>query len=136
MVDMVRSGFEMGHVEEFFTKTLIVLIPKVSGPKDVSHFRSISLCTIAYKVLMKVLVNRLKPVMPNLIVDNQKSFVEGHHIMDNVVIAQEVIHSMRVKKGRLGWMAIKTWRRLMIVFNGTLLRIRLKMLKSHTKLCD
>lgn len=62
---------------------------------------------VPYKVLTKVLVNQLKAVMPKLITENQTSFVGGRHIMNNVVIAQEAIHSMRVKKGRLSWMAIK-----------------------------
>lgn len=45
--------------------------------------------------------------MPTLIAENQTSFVHGKHIMDNVIIAQEVIHSMRICKGKKGWMAIK-----------------------------
>lgn len=45
--------------------------------------------------------------MPLLGDENQTSFVGGRHIMDNVVIAQEVIHSLRIKRGRTGWMAIK-----------------------------
>lgn len=77
------------------------------GPENVSHFRPISLYTVPYKELTKVLVNRLNLVMPKLVVKNQTSFVGGPHIMDNMVISQEVIHSMRIKKGCLGWMAIK-----------------------------
>lgn len=42
-----------------------------------------------------------------LIVRNQTNFVRGRNIMDNVVIGQEVIHSMQVKKGQKGWMVVK-----------------------------
>ena len=58
------------------------------------------------KIITKVLSNRLKPLLPNLILQNQSSFVAGRNITDNVIIAQEVIHSMRSKKGAEGWMAI------------------------------
>lgn len=77
LVEMVRKGFKSGEVEDFLNKTLIILIPKVSGQKNVSQFRPISLCTMPYKLLTKVLVNRLKPIMPKLIEENQTSFVEG-----------------------------------------------------------
>lgn len=60
-----------------------------------------------YKLLTKVVINRLKPVLPHLVVENQTSFVGGRHIMDNVVIAQEVVHLMQIKKGKRRWMAIK-----------------------------
>lgn len=56
---------------------------------------------------MKGIVNRLKPVMPLLVAENQTSFVGGRYITDNIVVAQEIIHSMRVRKGKKGWMAIK-----------------------------
>lgn len=73
----------------------------------VTQFRPISLCTVLYNVLYKVIVNRLKPIMPILIVDNQTSFVHERHIMDNVIIAQKAIHSMRIRKGKKGWLAVK-----------------------------
>lgn len=107
LVLMVQKRFLTGEVEAFLNKTLIVLIPKVLGSEVVSHFRPINLCTVPYKVLTKVIVNRLKPLMPQLVAKNQTSFVGGRHIMDNVVVAQEVIHSTKIKKGKKGWMAIK-----------------------------
>ena len=45
--------------------------------------------------------------MPKLIRPMQSSFVPGHHITDNIIIAQEAIYSMNRKKGKVGWMAIK-----------------------------
>lgn len=83
---MVIEGFKYGVLEEYFNKTLILLIPKVVVPKSVSQFKPISLCTMSYKILSKVIVNRLKSVMPILVARNQTSFVGGRNIMDNVVI--------------------------------------------------
>lgn len=71
LVSMVRKGFKDGEIEPFLNKTLIALIPKVPGPVDVTQFRPISLCTVPYNVLSKVIVNRLKSVMPKLVAENQ-----------------------------------------------------------------
>lgn len=57
--------------------THIVLIPKVQNPESISQFHPISLCNYSYKVLSKVLANRLKPIFPNLISHSQNAFVEG-----------------------------------------------------------
>lgn len=96
-----------GEVEPFLNKTLIVLISKVLGPEVVTQYRSISLCTVPYKVITKFIINRLKPIMPMLVTKNQTSFVKGRHITYNVVIAQKVVHSTRVRKREKGFMALK-----------------------------
>ena len=67
----------------------------------------ISLCTVAYKTISKIVANRLQALMPILIGPQQTSFVPGRHIIDNIMIAQEVIHSMRKKMEKKGFMAIK-----------------------------
>lgn len=79
---MVQKGFNDRCVESFLNKTLLVLVPKVLDPELVMQFHSISLCTITYKVLTKVIVNRLKHVMHVLIAENQTSFVHGRHIIE------------------------------------------------------
>ncbi|KAH9750393.1 putative ribonuclease H protein [Citrus sinensis] len=70
-------------------------------------FRPISLCTVAYKTVTKIIANRLQALLPELIGPQQTSFVPGRHIVDNIVIAQEVVHSMPKKTGKRGLMAIK-----------------------------
>ena len=47
--------------------TNIVLIPKVKQPEKMSNFRSISLCNVIYKIISKVLANRLKQILPSVI---------------------------------------------------------------------
>lgn len=67
--------------------SFIVLIPKVLGLEFVSQFRLISLCTVPYKVFTRVIVNRLRPIIPMLIAENQASFVGERHILNNIIIA-------------------------------------------------
>ncbi|KAH1073281.1 hypothetical protein J1N35_025609 [Gossypium stocksii] len=89
------------------TLTILVLIPKKERPEDFSDFRPISLCSIMYKLVMKVIANRFKVVFPNYISLEQAGFIAGRNISDNIIIAQEIIHSMRSKKAGRNWMAIK-----------------------------
>ena len=87
--------------------TLLVLIPKVEHFTSLKMFRLIRLCTVAYKTVTKIIANRLQALMPNVIGPQQTSFVPDRHIVDNIVIAQEVIHSMLRKTGKKWFMAIK-----------------------------
>lgn len=57
--------------------------------------------------MTKILALRMKSLMPQLVLPYQTSFINGRNITDNIIIAQEVIHSMRRKGGKTGWMAIK-----------------------------
>lgn len=82
--------------------TFLVLIPKVPNPNRVNLFRPIGLCNTLYKVVSKILVSKFKYVMPKIISPNQSSFVSGRHITDNILIAQEIIHSMCKTKGKKG----------------------------------
>ena len=88
-------------------KTLLVLIQKKKNADSLRDYRPISLCNVSYKIITKTVVNRIKPLLSRLIGPAQTSFVSGRQITDNIVLAQEIIHSMRNKKGKKGWMACK-----------------------------
>lgn len=72
-----------------------------------AQFHPISLCCTLYKVLSKIIVARLRPLMSTLISPNQVSFVPGRQITDNILVAQELMHKFKNSKGRKGFIAWK-----------------------------
>jgi len=83
----------------------LALIPKEKGAKTFDRFRPISLCNIGYKIITKIMANRLKNILLQLIPENQGGFVKGRMIWDNIILVQEAIHSSQ-KNGDKG-MAVK-----------------------------
>ena len=87
--------------------TFITLIPKVKNPEFISEFRPISLCNVLYKIFSKVLANRLKKILPNIITENQSAFTKSRLISDNILVAFESLHGMQRHTGKDDYMAIK-----------------------------
>lgn len=86
----------------------MTLILKVKEPKTVGDFRPISLCNVLYKVISKVLINRLKPILPLIIHGMQSAFVSDRLRTDNVLIAYDCLHQLRLmKEGKQCYAAIK-----------------------------
>lgn len=103
----VANIFRTGRVCRDENKTFICPLPKVFSPETLSHFRPIALCNVLSKLVMKVLTNRLKPLMCKLTGPSQVSFVPGRQAMDNVIIAQELLHTYRRKRGCRGGLVLK-----------------------------
>ena len=87
--------------------TTIVLIPKVKNPQEMKQFRPISLCNVIYKICSKVLANRLRVFLDDVVAEEQSAFVPGRLTTDNVLIAYECTHYLQRKKGKTGACAIK-----------------------------
>ena len=87
--------FDEFHVNGVFPRGLnasfIALISKVADPQELNEYRSISLIGCTYKILAKVLANRLKKIMHCIINERQLAFIEGRHMLHSVLIANEVV---------------------------------------------
>jgi hypothetical protein len=108
VVTAILSVLKSGYMLRKANHSHIVLIPKKQNPQLISDYRPISLSNVVYKILSKVLANRLKSVLPNIISESQSAFIPGRQITDNVAVAFELIHALRSRrKGKLSQMAIK-----------------------------
>lgn len=57
-------------------------------------FRPITLCNVSYKIISKILTNRLKLVMHKLVGKEQSAFLAGKSSFDNFIVVQEIVHSL------------------------------------------
>lgn len=79
--------------------TILALIPKRPGASAISDFRPIACLNTVYKVISRLLVKRLKPILPSLIVPNQTAFVKDRLLVENTVLAAELVHGYHKRQG-------------------------------------
>ncbi|XP_039026250.1 uncharacterized protein LOC120159757 [Hibiscus syriacus] len=92
----VRYFFHSFCLLPAFNATALVLIPKSLNACSVKDFRPISCCSVVYKTITRVLVNRLTPYFPDMISHNQSAFVKGRNIVDNTLLAQEIVKGLKL----------------------------------------
>ena len=107
VVAAVQSFFHEGWLLKEFNQTFITLIPKIQGACNFNQFRPISLCNVCYKVISKILVNRIRPLLNRLIDPAQVAFVPDRWITENLVAAQEIVHSFGKAKKKRGYVGLK-----------------------------
>ena len=86
VTDAVISFFQLYSMPRKVNKSLIVLIPKIANPTMVNHFRPISLCNVVYKIISKLLVTKLRPLLDKFISPAQSAFIPDKWIAKNQVI--------------------------------------------------
>lgn len=95
MIHIIHVLYFYGVIEQCMNETNIFLIPKKDRPQKMAEFRPINLCNVSYKIISKILCQRLKKVIPNLISKTQSAFVVVHFITNNILIAQETFHALK-----------------------------------------
>jgi mannosylglycoprotein endo-beta-mannosidase len=101
LVDMFNN-FHKGKLDlKRLNFAMISLIPKVDEAREMKSFRPISLINCSFKVFSKVLTLRLGKIMNRLISPQQSAFIQGRYILESVVVAHELVHSLS-KSGEPG----------------------------------
>lgn len=109
IIKEVTRFFEENDLDARHNHTNLCLIPEVEAPSTMAEFRPIALCNVSYKIISKILVNRLKQHLGGVITDNQAAFVPGRMITDNIIIAHEVYYALKARKRQANsYMALKT----------------------------
>ena len=140
----VLSFLNSTSLPENLNHTFITLIPKVKNLELVSEFCPISLCNVLYKIFSKVLANRLKKILPHIITEHQSAFTKNRLILENILVAFELLHCLQNHKSTKGdFMALKLdmskandrveW--AFLEKNNEEIRVQWKMDHPHDALC-
>ncbi|CAA7057747.1 unnamed protein product [Microthlaspi erraticum] len=106
---MVNDFLLSGNFDERLNMTNICLIPKSERPTRMTELRPISLCNVGYKIISKVLCQRLRCDPTKIDFGDPICVCTRSPISDNILIAQEMFHGLRTNKSCKGkYMAVKT----------------------------
>ncbi|XP_059077196.1 uncharacterized protein LOC131876295 [Cryptomeria japonica] len=98
LLEVIQESHRNKQMLKSMNSTFLALIPKMEGANRLAQFRPIALCNVVYKIITKLIAERLKPLLGSLISAEQGGFVEGRQILDGIMIAMEAIHSMANSK--------------------------------------
>jgi len=99
--------FEEGKMLRQINHTFIALIPKIPNLPLTSQFRPRSLCNSIYKLILKIVTNRMRPILGKTIDPIQSAFVPKHSIHDNILLTHEIMNKFKNMRGKKAWVALK-----------------------------
>ncbi|XP_010446092.1 PREDICTED: uncharacterized protein LOC104728863 [Camelina sativa] len=95
----ILQFFHSSFLPSATNATILALLPKVPGASIISDFRPISCLNTLYKVVSKLLVARLKPILPDLVQKNQTAFIKGRLLVENTLLAAKLVNGYHHEKG-------------------------------------
>ncbi|XP_028549034.1 uncharacterized protein LOC114579204 [Dendrobium catenatum] len=93
----VTSFFNTGYMPNQVKATVIALVPKKPHANNVKNYRPIALCNVLYKIIAKIIANRMKLVMPLIIHSSQGGFIHKRIISDNILLAADILGTFNIK---------------------------------------
>lgn len=106
-ITFCRNTFKKAHIPKQSNKPLICLIPKTVDNSNLRNVRPIGLCNTTYKLVSKIIVNKIKPILHDIIGPCQASFLTNRRASYNVIIVQEFISHFNRMKGMKASMMLK-----------------------------
>jgi hypothetical protein len=95
---MVEESRIKGNISGGLNSTFIALIPKVNKPQNFGDYRPISLCNLCYKIISKIIANRIKPILSRSLSEEQLGFLQGRQIQDAIGTVHECLHNIKKRK--------------------------------------
>lgn len=99
VVSSIQCFFRTSFLPASSNSTILSLVPKFPGASKVSDFRPISCLNTIYKVVSRLLVARLKPILPSFILPCQTAFVKGRLLIENTSLASELVNGYHKNRG-------------------------------------
>ena len=99
VVVSIQSFFATAFLPSSTNATILSLVPKFPGASKVTDYRPIACLNTIYKVLSRLLVKRLKPILTSLIMPCQTAFIKGRLLVENTTLAGELINGYLKNKG-------------------------------------
>ena len=97
LLEVIEESQITRHIHPPMNFTYIALIPKSDDPTSFNDFRPISLCNCLYKIISKIIANRIKPILSSHISAEQFAFLQNQHIHEAIGTSQEALHSIKHK---------------------------------------
>lgn len=94
----VKEFFVSGHLLSKFNATAITLIPKVVGADSLNQFRPVSCCSTVYKIISRIIGNKLKKFIPEAVQGNQVGFIKDRLLCENVLLASELVDGFHLER--------------------------------------
>ncbi|GKC43215.1 reverse transcriptase domain-containing protein [Tanacetum coccineum] len=99
VIKAIKEYFTNGILLKELNHTIIALIPKVQHPLRINDYRPISCCNVLFKCISKIISNRMKEGLSDLVSLNQSAFVPSRRISDNILLTQELMHNYHLDRG-------------------------------------
>nr|GEY40136.1 hypothetical protein [Tanacetum cinerariifolium] len=99
VIGVIHDYFANGKLIKEINHTIISLVLKVSTPARINDYRPISCCNVLYKCITKIIANRIKGDLGNLVYINQSAFVLGRRISNNILLTQKLMRNYHSRRG-------------------------------------